>query len=138
MKTTSYFPVFITVVVMTTTACSDLEILPSVKPVGASNTQTQNREFHTTVTTWGQPDGSYFVGIVSNVPSVDLSKTRISVVNNGKVTSVDNVLDVNKLAWVQPEGYFWAKVQNNILLLNYIGSTPTSLPPFPLDVIIAY
>jgi hypothetical protein len=137
MKATSNFRIFITVAVMMTTACSDPEIAPSINPTGAT-TPVQTREYHTAVTTWGQSDGTYFVGIVSNVPNVDLSKTRISVVENGKRIRVDNELDVNRLTILRSEGYFWATARNNVLLLNYIGPTPNSAPPFPLEVIIVY
>ena len=140
MKATSSLRFIITVAVMMATACSDPELVHAVKPVGTSSNQIQNREFHTAVTTWSQPDGSYFVGLVSNVPSLDLSKTRISVVENGKKIGVDGDFDISRLSWLNSrnEGYFWATTNNNILLLHYAGSTSTSTPPFPLEVIIVY
>ena len=140
MKATSYLRFIITVAVMMATACSDPEIVPAVKPVGTSSNQIQTREFHTAVTTWSQPEGSYFVGLVSNVLSVDLSKTRISVVENGKRIGVDADFDISRLSWLHSrnESYFWVTTKNNILLLNYAGSTSTSTPPFPLEVIIVY
>ena len=140
MKATSYLRFIITVAVMMSTACSDPEIAPAVKPVGASSNQIQTREFHTAVTTWSQPDGSYFVGLVSNVPSVDLTKTRISVVENGKRIGVDGDFDISRLSWLHSrnEGYFWATTKNNILLLHYAGISSKAMPPFPLEVIIVY
>jgi len=140
MKATSSLRFIITVAVMMATACSDPEIVPAVKPVGTSSNQIPNREFHTAVTTWSQPDGSNFVGLVSNAPSFDLSKARISVVENGKKIAVDGELNISRLTWLHSrnEGYFWATIKNNILLLNYAGSTSTSRPPFPLEVIIVY
>ena len=140
MKATSSLRFIITVAVMMATACSDPEIVPAVKPVGTSSNQIQTREFHTAVTTWSQPDGRYFVGLVSTVLSFDLSKSRISVVENGKRIGVDGDLDINKLAWLNSrnESYFWATTNNNILLLHYAGSSSKSMPPFPLEVIIVY
>ena len=110
------------------------------KPAASSN-QNSNREYYTSVTTWSRADGSNFVGLVSAVPKLDLSKKfTISVVGNGKRTKVDNYLDVTRLQMAHGanEGYIWASIRNNIILLNYVGNTPTSLPPFPLEVIIVY
>ncbi|HMG91564.1 MAG TPA: hypothetical protein VK589_16015, partial [Chryseolinea sp.] len=127
----------IIVAVMMSTACSDPEIEPAG---GTSSNQFPTRQFHTAVTTWSQPDGSYFVGLVSNAPSLDLSKSKISVVENGKRIAVDSDFNISRLSWLHSrnEGYFWATTKNNILLLNYAGSTSTSRPPFPLEVIIVY
>ena len=139
MKTTSHLRMFIVAATMIAVACSDPEIVPTTKgPVSSSN-QNSNREFHTTVTTWSRPDGRNFVGLVSAVPEFDLTKSRITAVGNGKTIRVDTFLDVTKLANTgSTEGYFWASTMNNILLVNYVGPTPSSLPPFPLDVIIVY
>jgi hypothetical protein len=140
MKATSYLHFIIAAAVMMATACSDPEIVPAVKPVGTSSNQIQTREFHTAVTTWSQPDGGNFVGLVSNAPNFDLSKARISVVEGGKKVAVDGDLNISRLTWLHSrnEGYFWATIKNNILLLNYAGSSSTSTPPFPLEVIIVY
>ena len=125
---------------ITAVACSDPEIVPTtVKGTGTTSSQIGNREYHTTVTTWSRPDGGNFVGLVQSVPEFDISKSRIVAVGNGKTMKVDTFLDVTKLK--NPgatEGYFWASTFNNVLILNYVGPTPSSLPPFPLDVIIVY
>jgi hypothetical protein len=129
---------FIVATMMTAAACSEEEIVRPGPP-GPPMPPTSNREFHTTVTTWSRPDGSSYVGLVQSVPAFDLSKARITAVGNGKTIKVDTILDETKLTNTgSNEDYFWASVQNNILLLHYIGATPTSLPPFPLDVIIVY
>ena len=130
---------FIVAMMMTATACSDPEIAPgtgSTTPPG----NISNREFHATVTTWSQPGGgSNYVGLVQAVPQFDLSTARITAVGNGQTIKVDTFLDVTKLSNTGSKAdYYWASVQNNILLLNFVGQTPTSLPPFPLDVIIVY
>jgi hypothetical protein len=141
MKTTSRFRMYIVAALMTASACSEQEVVPTnkTKTGGTSSSQISNREFHTTVTTWSRPDGSNYVGLVQVVPEFDLSKSRITAVANGKTIKVDTFLDVTKLSNTGSSGdYFWASVQNNILLLNYVGATPASLPPFPLDVIIVY
>jgi len=125
---------------ITAVACTDPEIVPTTKKASTSPTLASNREFHTAVTTWSRAEGSNFVGLVSTTPQADLSKAKISVFGNGKGTTVDNYLDVTRLTMYhnRNEGYYWASIQNNILLLNFVGQTPTSLPPFPLDVIIVY
>jgi hypothetical protein len=138
MKTTSHIRMFIVVTMMTAAACSDPEIVPGTGPHTLLGNNS-NREFHTTVTTWSRPDGSNYVGLVQSVPAFDLSKARITALGNGKTIKVDTILDETKLTNTgSNEDYFWASVQNNILLLHYVGATPTSLPPFPLDVIIVY
>ena len=136
---------FIVIAMMTASACSEPEIVPAAitkpkpKPAPPSSIQISNREFRSTVTTWSQPDGNNYVGIVQAVPQFDLTKARITVVGNGKTTVVDNFPDVTKLSNAGSHGdYYWATIQNNILLLHYVGPTTTSLPPFPLDVIIVY
>ena len=138
MKTTSHIRMFIVATMMTAAACSDPEIAPATGPHTPPG-NISNREFHTTVTTWSQPGGGNSVGLVQAVPQIDLSKARITAVGNGKTIKVDTFLDVTKLSNTGSNAdYFWASVQNNILLLNFVGQTPTSLPPFPLDVIIVY
>jgi len=140
MKTPSHFRMFIVVATMTATACSDPEIVPGPTTHATSGNNISNREFRTTVTTWSRPDGSNYVGLVSSIPEFDLSKATITVVGNGKTIRVDTFLDVSRLTMVHGfnENYFWATTQNNIMILNFVGQTPTSLPPFPLDVIIVY
>jgi hypothetical protein len=140
MKTTSHLRMFIVVAMITTTACSDPEIVPTSKPPGSGN-QISTSEYRATVTTWGREDvGSNYVGLVSSVPNFDLPKATISVVENGKTTMVDPYLNVSRLSRAHraDEAYFWASRENNILLLHFVGQTPSSLPPFPLDVIIVY
>ncbi|HMG93365.1 MAG TPA: hypothetical protein VK589_25080 [Chryseolinea sp.] len=143
MKTTSHLRMFTIIAMMTASACSEPEVVPTTKSKtgGTSSSQISNREFHTTVTTWSRADvGSTFVGLVSTVPNVDLSKATISVIGNGKTTRVETYLDVTRLTMAQSanESYMWPSTKNNILLLNFVGQTPASLPPFPLDVIIVY
>jgi len=129
---------FIVIAMMTATACSEQEIVPGTGTPGPPPT-TSNREFHTSVTTWSRPDGSNYVGLVQAIPEFDLSKARITGFANGKTIKVDTFLDATKLTNTgSNQDYIWASVKNNILLLNYIGATPTSLPPFPLDVMIVY
>jgi len=132
---------FILIVMMTATACSEPEIVPTtkIKHVSTSSTQTSNHEFHSTVVTWTRPDGRNYVGPVQSTPEFDLSKSKITVVGNGITIRVDTFLDVTKLSNTGSNAdYFWASIQNNILILNYVGATTTSVPPFPLDVIIVY
>jgi hypothetical protein len=91
------------------------------------------------VITWTRPDGRNYVGPVQGAPEFDLSKSKITAVGNGETIKVDTFLDVTKISSTGSSGdYFWASVQDNILFLNYVGATPASLPPFPLDVIIVY
>ena len=131
---------FIVIAMMTATACSEEEVVPTTAPRTPSN-PSSTREYHTAVTTWSKADvGSNYVGLVSAVPNIDLSKATISVVGNGKTTRIDPYFDSSKLTLAidANEGYIWASFQNNILLMNYVGPTATSVPPYPLDVIIAY
>jgi len=139
MKTSSHLRMYIIAAMMTATACSEPEVIPTTKPPVAPGSQSSNREYYAAVTTWSQ-DGNNFVGLVSAVPTFDLNKATISVVGNGKKTRIDPFFDSSKmtLALDANEGYIWASVQNNILLMNYVGPTTTSVPPFPLDVIIVY
>ena len=55
---------------------------------------------------------------------------------------VDNFFDVTKLTYNKyygmKEAYFWASIENDILLLHFVGPTPDSTPPFSLDVKIVY
>jgi hypothetical protein len=140
MKITSHIRMFIVIAMMTATACSEPEVLPITKPPVSPGNQSPNSEIHTAVTTWSRGYSGTFVGIVSAVSNLDLSKATISVVGNGKKTRIDPYFDSSKftLAIEANEGYIWASFQNNILMLNYVGPTETSVPPFPLDVIIVY
>ena len=129
---------FFVVTMITATACTEPEIGPGSGTNGGHG-NFSNRQYLTTVTTWTRPDGGNYVGLVQSVPQFDLSKAQITAVANGKTIKVDTYVNMAKLSNTgSNEDYFWASVQNNILLLNYVGSTPTSLPPFPLDVIIVY
>ena len=74
MKTTSHLRMCIVVAMMTATACSEQEVLPTAKGPATSSNQNSNREYYTSVTTWSRADGSNFVGLVSAVPKLDLSK----------------------------------------------------------------
>jgi ABC-type glycerol-3-phosphate transport system substrate-binding protein len=136
MKTTSHIRMFIVIAMMTASACSEPEIVPSTGTQGTTG-NISNRQYHTTVTTWTRPDGHNYVGLVQAVPQFDITKAQITAVANGKTIKVDTYVNMTKLSGSN-EDYYWASVQNNILLLNYVGATPTSLPPFPLDVIIVY
>jgi hypothetical protein len=138
MKTTSHLRMFIVVAMMTASACSEPEVLPIIKAPAIPGNQSSTSEIHTSVTTWSRGYSGSFVGLVSAVSNLDLSRATISVVGNGKKTRIDPYFDSSKmtLALDANEGYIWASVQDNILLLNYVGPTSTSLPPFPLDVII--
>ena len=138
MKTTSHLRMFIIVAMMTASACSDPEIAPKTKPGGTTGNQLQ--EFHTWVTTWSEANGNNFVGLVSAVPNLDMSNAKVSIVLDGITTRVGTYFDVTRLTsgFYSSEGYFWANAENNILLLNYVGQSPTSKPPFPLEVIIEY
>ena len=140
MKTTSHLRMFIVITMMTASACSDPEVLPTTKRPGPPGNQNTTSEYHTTVTAWSRISGSSFVGLVSEIPTLNLSKAAITVVGNGKMTGVDPYFDASRLtlAHAANEGYIWASTQNNILLLNFVGNTPTSLPPFSLEVIIVY
>ena len=140
MKTTSQLRMYIVAAMMTAAACSEPEVLPITKPPVTPGNQSSTSEFHTSVTTWSKGYTGTFVGLVSAVPNLDLLKATISVVGNGKKTRIDPFFDSSKmtLALDANEGYIWASVQNNILLMNYVGPTTTSVPPFPLDVIIVY
>jgi hypothetical protein len=139
MKPSSHLHMYIIAAMMTAAACSEPEVVPTTKPPVAPGSQNSNREYHSAVTTWSQ-DGNNFVGLVSAVPNFDLKKATISVVGNGKTTRIDTYLDVTRLAMAHSakESYMWASTKNNILLLNFVGDTPASLPPFPLEVIIVY
>ena len=130
---------YIIAAMMTATACSEPDVAPTTKPPGAPGNQSSNREYYAAVTTWSQ-NGNNFVGLVSAVPIFDLTKATISVVGNGTTTRIDTFLDVTRLTMAHSakESYMWASTKNNILLLNFVGETPASLPPFPLEVIIVY
>ena len=140
MKTTSHLRMFIFVAMMTASACSEPEVLPIIKAPVTPGNQSSTNEIHTAVMTWTRGYSGSFVGIVQTVPEFDLSKATISVVANGKTTRIDPYFDSSKstLALGANEGYIWASYQNNIFLLNYVGPTQTSVPPFPLDVIIVF
>ena len=101
MKTTSHVRMFIVIAMMTASACSEPEIvpwLPEVKPkLRPPSNQISNREFHSTVITWTQPDGGNYVGPVQAAPEFDLSKARITAVGNGQTIKVDTFLDVTKV-----------------------------------------
>ena len=134
---------FIVAAMMTVAACSEPEVVPkATKPAGTSHNQIGTRVFHTEVTTWDRPDGSPYVGVVSTIPDFDLWDSRITVIGNNMTANVDNYLDVAKLTYItyygSMEGYFWASIENNILLLHFVGPTPDSTPPFPLTVKIVY
>lgn len=140
MKTTSHMRMFVVVAMMTAIACSEPEVVPTTKTGGSTHSQSQTTEFRTSVTTWTKSGGNTYVGLVSQIPKADYTEMTISVVANGKGIRVDTFLDVTRLEQFKNsnDGYYWATVQNNVLLLNYVGQSPTSLPPFPLDVIIVF
>jgi hypothetical protein len=132
---------------MTATACSDPFEGPERPPL-TDNNLIPTTEFHTMVTTWNRTADNNYVGLVSTTPITDLSKAQLYGIKNGLRISIDNYGDVSDLPYgdvsKRPavpsayDDYLWANVKNNVLLLNYKGSTAESLPPVPLEVVIAY
>ena len=138
MKTTSYLRIFIASVTMTAIACSD-PIDVDTGP-GPSPGPTDHGEYHTSVMTWVRNDGGNLIGLVTETPDTDLSTVDVFVVKQGQRISVHNQFDhYSMLAAHDTYGeYFWASSRNSVLMLNYIGKTADSEPPYPLEVIIVY
>ena len=133
MKTASYLRIFIATATMTAFACSD----PMEPIIGQIPT---HGEYHTGVSTWVRNDDGKFMGLVTQTPDTDLSTVAVLVVKDGKRISIHQQYDeYSKLSALATHGeYFWASYRNSVLLLNYIGKTAESEPPYPLDVIIKY
>jgi hypothetical protein len=142
MKTTLYLRIFVVIVTMTAIACSETEVTPTPgRPTGGNPIQSSHFEYHTSVTTWAQGDDGKYIGLVTQTPvNTDLSKVNVFVVKDGKRISIDRELDATSVITSHNlyGEYYWASYQNNVLLLNYIGMTAASTPPFPLEVIIVY
>jgi hypothetical protein len=134
MKTTSYIRIFIVIVTMSVIACSEPEIAPSVtkkpQPLPAN-------EYYTSVTTWTPAGDGSFIGLVSTMRPFDLSKAAVFVVAQGQRISMNGQSKASNLPDLI-DGYMSASVQNNVLLLNFVGRTEASRPPFPLEVIFVY
>jgi len=143
MKTASYLRISVALLTMTALACSDpIEETTTILPPptgGGINVQTSHGEYHTSVTTWTHEYGGKFVGLVTQTAG-DLSTADVVVLKNGERISLDREFDatnVERSFNIYGE-YIWASYRNNVLLLNYMGKTEASIPPFPLDVIIIY
>ena len=132
MKTASYLRILIALVTMIAIACSE----PNIRPSGGSS----RSEYHTSVTSWVRNDGGNLMGLVTETPDTDLSTVDVFVVKQGQRISVHNQFDhYSMLAAHDTYGeYFWASYRNSVLMLNYIGKTAESEPPYPLEVIIVY
>jgi len=142
MKTASYLRFSVALVTMTAIACSDpIEESTIILPPdgGGINVQTSHGEYHTSVTTWTHGDDGKYVGLVTQTAG-DLATVDVFVLNNGKRIPVARELDATSVvSSIAAYGeYYWASYRNNVLLLNYIGATVESLPPYPLEVIIVY
>ena len=142
MKTTSYLRIFIASLTMTAIACSDPieDSQLQGKTNGGTNVQTDHGEFHTSVTTWVRGNGGKFTGLVSQMPTADLSNVDVYVVRDGKRIWVYGQLSSSSAYETDDtQGeFFTATIKGNVLMLTYAGTTPASTPPFPLEVIIMY
>lgn len=142
MKTTSHLRIFVVVVTMTAFACTEPDVVPTQtqKTTTGNNNYVPPSEYHSTVTTWQKVQEGYYNGIITQTPVTDLSKATLYWVRNGERVLIDTDQDVSKLEMYQAsfDGYMWASVRGNILLINFVAKTPNSRPPFPLDVIIVY
>jgi hypothetical protein len=140
MKTASFLRLSVALLMMTAISCSDpIEQVIPPPPPPPPPISTDHGEYHTSVTTWThQYDGKY-VGLVIQTAG-DLSTVDVFILKNGKRISIDREFDAtNVQSSFNTDGeYIWATHQNNVLLLNYIGMTEASTPPFPLDIIIVY
>ena len=143
MKTASYLRISVALVTMTAIACSDPieeSIIPPPPPTaGGTNIQTSHGEYHTSVTTWTHEYDGKYVGLVTQTAG-DLSTADVFMFKNGERISIDREFDATSVqtSFSTYGEYMWATYRNNVLLLNYIGMTEASTPPFPLDVIIVY
>lgn len=142
MKTASYLRISVALLAITAIACSDpIEpVIPPPPPPGPGpNIQTSHGEYHTSVTTWTHEYGGKYVGLVTQTAG-DLSTADVFVLKNGDRISIDREFDATNLqtSFDTYGEYIWASYRNNVLLLNYIGMTEASTPPFPLDVMIVY
>jgi len=140
MKTASYLRIFIASLTMTAISWSDPIDESTNPPGGGLNVQTSHGEYHTGVMTWVRNDGGNLIGLVTETPDTDLSTVDVFVVKQGQRISVHNQFDhYSMLAAHDTYGeYFWASSRNSVLMLNYIGKTADSEPPYPLEVIIVY
>ena len=144
MKTKSYLRTLIVFLAMIAVACSDPMIEPSVPAKPRKGTPTVQIpspvEYHTSVTTWTVGQDGNFIGLVTQTPGTDLAKVDVFVVKNGQRIEIDRELDLTNVSESHSMygEYYWASYKNNVLLLNYIGKAPGSMPPYPLEVIIVY
>jgi len=128
---------YIVVAMMTASACTD-PFADVPKPPTTGNNQIQTTEFHTSVTMWLRNDDYGFVGLVSTIPHTDLSKAEFYAVQNGQKIFIASPYATNIPAYREMyEGYLWANVHDNVLMLYFNGG-PSSTPPFPLDIVIVY
>lgn len=124
--------------------CSEQVIEPNLpsKPTIANPAVqiTTPVEYPTNVTTWMVGQGGSFIGLVTKTPSTDLAKVEVFVIRNGERIAIDRKLDqANMITAHSTFGeYYWASFENKVLLINFIGALPETMPPFPLDVIIKY
>ena len=137
MKTASYLRIFIVLATMIVIACSEPDVAPTTKGGGQ---QIQTNQYYTNVTTWTTVGRGTFIGLVSTQPYIDLSKASVFIVSQGQRITVERQPDASKMLEDRAmfDGYFYASVQSDALMLNYIGNTVASKPPFPLEVILAY
>ena len=138
MKTASYLRISVALVTMTAIACSDpIEVPKILPPTDPGNND--HGEYHTGVTTWTHEYDGKYIGLVTQTAG-DLSTADVFVLKNGDRISIDREFDaINVETSFSTYGeYIWASYRNDVLLLNYIGMTEVSKPPFPLNVIIVY
>jgi hypothetical protein len=135
MKTTLHFRIFIVTVMMIAISCSEPEIAPTGPKKGLPPVPTN--EYYTSVTTWTAAGDGTFIGLVSTMLPIDLSKAAVFAVVHGQRISMTGQSKASNLPDMI-DGYISASVQNNVLLLNFAGKTAESKPPFPLEVILVY
>ena len=140
MKTASYLRISVALVTIAVIACCDPVEEPTVNRSKGNQNQINHGEYHTTVTTWTHGDDGNYVGLVTQTPVTDLSKVDVFFVKNFRRIPVDKQFDIMRLQSTHNanEEYFWFSYENNVMLLNYIGLTAASTPPYPLEVIIVY
>ena len=141
MKTAPYLRISVASLTTKAIACSDPNepVIPHPTPYPGSNIPTDHGEYHTSVTTWTHECYGKFVGLLTQTAG-DLSTADVFVLKNGERIPVDREFDATsgQASFSTYGEYIWASYRNDVLLLNYIGMTEVSTPPFPLDVIIVY
>ena len=75
MKTTLHFRIFIVTVMMIAISCSEPEIAPTGPKKGLPPVPTN--EYYTSVTTWTAAGDGTFIGLVSTMLPIDLSKAAV-------------------------------------------------------------